>query len=293
MHRPTNLLLKTPVLLLLTLLSWQGFCAEDSEEATAETEIICFAAQKKWVCAPAGQKQQAHDKAMQMVQDQPLELMDPPDSQDNQASQVEIKMLDMKQNIGEQVKEEPIDGPMDEASLQAAIKDFIPRDDTQTENPQAAEQETVAPIAENQQTNDPGAVQPPVTSPSDVAKVEKTLPSQATAPDTSVGNTGESKLSSTNNQFSYWQQHYAQSWSFQVIGTSNRHHLDQFIQDQGLTNTDYTVVKTQVNGADWWVVLSGLYDSREQALSQRHQLPSQLAANAWVRQIHTIVGEDD
>lgn len=293
MHKPINLLLKTPVLLSLTLLSGQGFSAEDTEEATAETEIICFAAQKKWVCAPAGQKQQAHDKALQMVKDQPLELMDPPDSQDNQASQVEIKMLDMKQNISEQVKEEPIDGSMDEASLQAAIKDFVPRENTQIEEVQATDQDNVNPIAENQQTNDQGPVQPPVTSPANEAIVDKTLPNQAKAADSDVVNTTVSRQSAANNSFSYWQKNHAQNWSFQVVGTSNRHHLDQFIQDQGLTNTDFTVVKTQVNGADWWVVLSGLYDSREQALSQRHQLPSQLAANAWVRQIHTIVGEDD
>ncbi|MGJ8662159.1 MAG: SPOR domain-containing protein [Marinicella sp.] len=280
MYRPTSLLLKIFMLFPLTLLSWQGISADATEEATADTEIICFAAQKKWVCAPADQQQKAHEKAIKLAQEKPV------DSQVSQTDQVEIKVLDMNQNIGAQVQEEPAQISSGERELQQAIQDFIPRDDVQNEavvqtettqnDEQAADNTTVQEAAENE--------------PSDTVTVAQTpLPptqnnEQATTRPTPI----EAKT-----DFNYWQTHFAENWSFQVIGTSNRHHLDQFLADHGLLNTTYSVVKTQANGADWWVVLAGIYDSRDHALSQRDQLPSQLASNAWVRQIKTIVGQAD
>ncbi len=39
----------------------------EKDDPPAETEIVCFAAKEKWVCAPAGDRQQAHQKAMKLI----------------------------------------------------------------------------------------------------------------------------------------------------------------------------------------------------------------------------------
>ena len=41
----------------------------EKESPPSETEIICFAAKEKWVCAPASDQQQAKDKAMRLIEE--------------------------------------------------------------------------------------------------------------------------------------------------------------------------------------------------------------------------------
>jgi len=96
-----------------------------------------------------------------------------------------------------------------------------------------------------------------------------------------------------NNDFTDWQNNHPNQWSFQVVGTSNRHKLDAFFSENGLQANACVVVKTQVNNADWWVVLCGLYANRDEAINSRHLLPEKISTNAWVRQIKTIDGVAD
>ncbi len=253
-----------------------GVVAQSDDSPTSETEIICYAAQKQWVCAPADQKEKAHDKAMKLVQQGPDESDD--EALSNVGSgQVEIQPL-ADNNINEPVNENP---------LAASIRDFIPRDDANNADTPNVEPEPV-------QNDTPTTVQ--AEQPTQVANQPDPdqQPTQvANQPDPVHQPSGVQSSISQTNDFGDWQMNHPNQWSFQVVGTSNRHHLDQFIIDKKLNQNNFAIVKTQVNGADWWVVLSGLYDSREQALSQRYELPSDLAGNAWVRQVKSIVGVPD
>ena len=256
----------------------------DDEKPPAETEIICYAAKNKWVCAPADEKEKAHEKAMRLAEQSSVK------SSDLTQSDVDIRPLDSSNNLNQQVQESPAQPVRDLNSLAASIRDFTPREDVvQTEQalPQPAEPAAVvnSPI---EQSSVKGVVTETDTNALPDPAVDETIAEQQEQPQQPA-----EFRPSTSNNFSEWQRNHPNQWSFQVVGTSNRHHLNQFIIDQGLDKGPYAVVKTQVNGADWWVVLSGLYDSREQALSQRSNLPSELAGNAWVRQISTIIGQAD
>jgi len=226
----------------------------DAPESVNETNIICYAAKSKWVCAPADDKQKAQEKAMKLALD----------SNDNStlSQSVEIQTI-APNNISEQVQEV-------ETPLQSSIKDFVSRDDAVN-------------VADNKQdTADSNQNNPVITKPNEVHNHQPLVDSIET--NQSAGDRAD---------FSQWQSMYPSYWTFQVIGTSNRHHLDDFVLKHGLDQTSHHIVKTQANGADWWIVLSGLYNSREVALGQRDQLPVELSANAWVRQIKSIVGQAD
>jgi septal ring-binding cell division protein DamX len=262
------------VISLMCLFGSNGYSVaqtENDSEATAENEIICYAAKNKWVCAPADQKQQAHDKAMKLVEQNKSSGIDQ-DNIDN--SQVEIKTMDVNNDFSQQVQQSPAETVSQQALIDQQIKDFIPRQDVNDKKAAAA----------NNQQRPADEVVETVTE----EEVEVELPTTIEAVDAA-----QQPLNNNTNGFDYWQKNHAEKWSFQVIGTSNRHQLDEFLSRYDLLESDHTIVKTQANSADWWVVLVGLYDSREQALSLRNQLPPELASQAWVRQVKTIVGEAD
>ena len=243
-----------------------------------ENNIICFAALNKWVCAPADQQEKAQEKAMQLALKQ---------GQSNKTEislndKVEIKTLEPN-NIGQLVQEQPIYD-----SNQSYATDFTPNQDENTE--QGSQNDTVE--------NPAVELEPAEVVAADATSQQNTN-QQLTAESgtdqvisqNDSAETREFQLASTN--FNEWQTQYPEQWTFQVVGTSNRHHLDQFVINNSLTHTNHSIVKTQANGADWWVVLTGLYSSREEALSQRHVLPDNLSQGAWVRQIKTIDGYSD
>ncbi len=258
---------------LMCLFVVTGYAVAQTEvdsKPTAENEIICYAAQNKWVCAPADQKQQAHDKAMKLVEQNKSSGIDQ-DNIDN--SQVEIKTMDVNNDFNQQVQQSPAENVSQQTLIDQQIKDFIPRQDVNDKK---------AAAANNQQSPADEVVE---TVAEEVVEVE--------LPTTEAVDAAQQPLNNDTKGFDYWQTNHAEKWSFQVIGTSNRHQLDEFLSRYDLLESDHTIVKTQANSADWWVVLVGVYDSREQALSLRSQLPPELASQAWVRQVKTIVGEAD
>ncbi|VAW43690.1 hypothetical protein MNBD_GAMMA02-1516 [hydrothermal vent metagenome] len=271
------------VLLNLLIVGWlsSGVSSAQTEinsNPTAENKVICYAAQKKWVCAPADQKQKAHEKAMKLVEQKQSTGID---TDNINSSQVEIKTMDVNNDFSQQVQELPANNQSPQAVIDPQIKDFIPRDDVNDLKQSEAEKST-------KQTTSAEAIGVTV----EAGSSEPVAPAQTTIEADDLGKQPVSN-SSQSNQFGYWQNNYSEKWSFQVIGTSNRHHLDQFLNSHDLFQSNYSIVKTQSNSADWWIVLVGLYDSRDQALSQRNQLPSELANQAWVRQVKTITGEAD
>jgi septal ring-binding cell division protein DamX len=158
------------------------------------------------------------------------------------------------------------------------ISDFIPRSDALKKN--SAEQAATAQqeSAPAEQTVDP--VEQVQTEPVVTTRPMQDLVTEQTV----VAENGATAFSS-------WQRDHPNHWSYQVIGTSNRHKLDEFITRHQLSQWPFSIVKTQVHGADWWVVLVGLYDSRDSAIANRDQLPAVLADGAWVRQINSIIGD--
>lgn len=278
-----------------------GEDAED-DQPPPETEIVCFAAKKQWVCAPADDKEKAHQKAMRLAEQ-------PDQAESFRDGQVAIQTMPDNNNFAQQVQE------VDPNSLQGQIRDFVAREEadskantkTDTANPdnQPAPSESInndtAVVTASAAAAEP---EPAVTEP---VVTEVTMAQTDTRPtvtrDDMVAdqpsktgrpqNRSSQHAATVANDFDVWQRNHPRQWAFQVVGTSNRHHIDDFVRTSGIESMPHAVVKTQVNGADWWVVLVGLFDSREQALDQRHTLPATLASNAWVRQIQSIVGQAD
>lgn len=281
MKKHTSYTLKKYTVMLavkLSLLIFSSVSAAQSgyeSEPDAETEIICYAAQKQWVCAPADQKQQAHAKAVKLAEQK--QAADTATA----SSQVETTTMAKNTDFDQQVNDEPQNTRTQQGVIDEQIKDFVPRDDVQP-----VSSDTSAGSTPQQSLVDS------TTANTELSSNQVDTPSQTQA-ETATASQPEVNHTLPSNDFKYWQNNHPEKWSFQVIGTSNRHQLDSFIATHGLQKNDHTIVKTQANSADWWVVLVGLYDSREQALSQRHLLPAQLADQAWVRQVKTIEGEAD
>ncbi|WP_223787458.1 SPOR domain-containing protein [Marinicella meishanensis] len=271
----------------------------DEEQPPPETEIVCFAAKKQWVCAPADDKDKAHQKAMKLAEQ-------PDQVESFNDGQVEIQTMPSGQNFAQQVQE------VDPNSLQAQIQDFIPRETAVNEQPAAANEAARASDQTAEPSNplaqaDAPAGEPVMADPESTVTMAQAdseppvnrddLMDQPAEPVTRPSNPSRQNTSNDGsavaNDFRAWQRNHPEQWAFQVVGTSNRHHIDDFVRTSGIQAMPHAVVRTEVNGADWWVVLVGLFDSREQALSQRHTLPDALAGNAWVRQIQTIVGQAD
>lgn len=258
----------TTLLLSLILLFAIGLVrAQDSEEVRppAENNIICFAAKKQWVCASADEQHKAQEKAKKLA----LE----PDKSELIDDGVEIQTL-QPVNIGQKAR----DSSPNEV-VPYAVQDFTPRDDALQENNEV-EQQVDSQTSENVTQN---TVE--VEVPSEPERVD-TPTQEKVINDVPVFNTAP-------NDFTYWQTHFSEQWTFQVVGTSNRHHLADFINRNGLQNLNHTIVRTQRDGADWWIVLVGLYSSRDEAKSEQYSLPSSIANAAWVRQIKTIEGQAD
>ncbi|MCX7552293.1 SPOR domain-containing protein [Marinicella sp. S1101] len=251
--------------LMLTSMAW---AQEEEETPPPENKIVCIAAKKQWVCAPADEQEKAQEKAMQLVNKQP------PDVTENDDTAVVTQPAAFNNNPTPGAAQ-PVTPVVDnQVNINEQIKDFIPRAEANEPNSDVTvETATVSETVVEQQPE-----------PTIAAVEQQTKPIASPAATAVAGN---------KNNFNDWQLNHAEQWSFQVIGTSNRHQLDAFISDNGLQNSPHVIVKTSANGADWWVVLAGLYDSRDAALAQRQSLPSQLASQAWVRQIKSIDGKAD
>ncbi len=265
---PTNYLLSLALLFAMSSIWARN---SDGETPDVENNIICFAAKKQWVCAPADEQHKAQEKAKKLAlePDQPEPINDG----------VEIQTL-QPVNIGLQARESNPNQP-----APYNIQDFVPREDAQLEQNKAKQPAEVQADTTVEVSSEPVEVEPitvetkPVIATSEPATVEPS--------------TEQAAFQTAPNDFNYWQTNFAERWTFQVVGTSNRHHLDGFIAQNGLQNHNYTIARTQRDGADWWIVLVGLYNSRDEAKSQQYDLPTSIAKGAWVRQVNTIAGQAD
>ena len=258
--------------ILIGLLVIQAVWAQDKDKKnpSKENNIICFAAKKQWVCAPADEQHKAQEKAQKLAlePDQP-ELID---------DGVEIQTL-QPVNIGLQARQSNPN-----ATMPYNIQDFTAREEVSSEKQPIPElsEGVVESIA---------STEPQSTENMSVPVVEHTEVNAIS--DTGQPTTDVQSFHTAPNDFSYWQTHFATQWTFQVVGTSNRHKLEDFVSNNHLQQHNHVFVRTQREGADWWIVLVGFYSSRDEAISQQYTLPATLANGAWVRQVRTIDGYPD
>jgi len=78
------------------------------------------------------------------------------------------------------------------------------------------------------------------------------------------------------------------SFTLQILGTHNPLTVKTFITKYSLN--DVALFKTKHRGKDWYVLVFGIYESRDQALSALKQLPISLQKNTspWVRSLSSI-----
>ncbi len=216
------------------------------------TEIVCFAANNKWVCAPENERENALRKAESINQQA--------ESDPASETDIEINTLPNQPRFNE-VEETP--QPVQQPAQRIA-------------RPEASRAESTEPSETTRQpirsTPAPATQQTPVRSERDSGVTETTMHLQS---------------------FEDWQQTHRNHWSLQVVGVGNRQNLPAFIRQHGLDDGPIAVVRTEVNGNPWWVVLYGLYPDRDAALEGKENLPRRLISGAWVRQINAIQGRGD
>ncbi len=112
----------------------------ETESLASETEIICFAAMDKWVCAPASDQQQAKAKAMRLVEEK------------EQQNAVVIKTMPVESQwqeavIEESVSEEHVQETQDNPVQVGDTSNQVPSIQPVAAQAVANQQETVQPIA--------------------------------------------------------------------------------------------------------------------------------------------------
>jgi len=97
-------------------------------------------------------------------------------------------------------------------------------------------------------------------------------------------------LAESEIQGSEWLQHQdPENYTLQVLGAHDEFTLKQFLnQHQELT--DMALFKTRYHQKDWYVLVYGIYPTREAALAARAQLPATLlrATQPWARTLASI-----
>lgn len=88
--------------------------------------------------------------------------------------------------------------------------------------------------------------------------------------------------------FHEWQQLYPKKWSLQVVATTEIQKLKAFIIQNDLLEEQFTITTTTVNNIPWHIVLIGLFDDFQAAVTYRQQLPPPLNQTAWPRPIAKI-----
>ncbi|KAA3650166.1 MAG: hypothetical protein DWP95_01540 [Proteobacteria bacterium] len=252
-----KLLLTTCHLVALLFINGLGQAQElpdidDNPEADSErSEVVCYAAKDRWVCAPKGSKR-------------------PTATIENIKAKAATQAEDVEQ-LSEDDSINPLDPPTGVESM--------------TDN--APEQPVVNPMAETPQEK--VTEQPPqsnVVAEPDQPEVELPDTDQVTTADQVAASTQAPDYVGDN-----WFQHYPDHWTIQIIGVANQQNLEAFIRQQQLTDHDYRIVETRANDAPWWVVIYGHYPSRDDADMARNNLPKNLASDAWLRPLSSLAGE--
>ncbi|MDY7244986.1 cell division protein DamX [Enterobacter hormaechei] len=102
-----------------------------------------------------------------------------------------------------------------------------------------------------------------------------TTPPSATTPGKTTGNVGSLQSASSSN------------YTLQLSSSSNYDNLNAWAKKSNLKN--YVVYQTTRNGQPWYVLVSGIYASKDEAKRAVSTLPADVQAkNPWAKPIHQV-----
>ncbi|WP_395377265.1 SPOR domain-containing protein [Marinicella sp. W31] len=246
------------IIVYMTCLSLQAQSqSRTSEETgpTAETEIVCYAAAGKWICASKSEQAAARQQATTVNQQQKQ-------AEEAEADAVQITTVPPIPSFENVDDNEPSKAAVTESS------------DTATAQVTQEREPAAQPTAQKEQLIEES--QPTVTSQTTQNTTNRQTPPSTVNQD------------STEDTLEQWLQDYPNDWTVQVIGLSNVQNLDQFFNQYGLNRNDYMIVETVVEAGPWWIVILEHFPNRDAAVAAKSRLPSQLADKAWVRPINGI-----
>lgn len=252
--------MKTPILRLMGLMLVTGICqAQDLPQQDKEnddekrTQVVCYAAEDRWVCAPKGS-------------DKPVKAIEQAKSQ---ADGEQDTTPGMNESVSEPVPVNPLDPPTGVESL------------TDTAPAQPVTNPTAETPEDTLAEQSPQATVPP----------QQDKPAITDEPEVIEQQASEQQNEAINYAEDNWFERYPDHWTIQIIGVANRQNLETYIQQQQLTDDNHRIVETRANGAPWWVVIYGHYENREAADRARQQLPAHLSDGAWLRPLSSLTGD--
>jgi DamX protein len=203
---------------------------------------------------------------------------------------------------------EPLEKTVDEMAptqhVAATLRDTNPDTTAEVETPV---EPVVAPLAALQQP--PTSVHPIAAEPrteeapqeQPVTDLATTEPDQGTVTDTiaaapvSRAETADAKVrsdtaSSTSPHREDWLlQQPAKLYSLQLLGTRSEKSVARFIEDNGLDLSQAAYYRGNFKDSEWFVLLYGLYPSRDDALKARERLPASVRkGKPWPRSLESV-----
>jgi DamX protein len=115
----------------------------------------------------------------------------------------------------------------------------------------------------------------PAATPAPAASAAATATASSAATGKTAGNVGSLKSAPANN------------YTLQLSSSSNYDNLNGWAKKSNLKN--YVVYQTTRNGQPWYVLVSGVYSSKDEAKRAVASLPADVQAkNPWAKPIHQV-----
>ena len=150
--------------------------------------------------------------------------------------------------------------------------------------------ETKAPAQTKPAVSQPVKAPTPAATPAPKATATTTAPAAttpaATTPAAPAAKTGASPGKTTGNVGSL-QSASSSNYTLQLSSSSNYNNLNAWAKKSNLKN--YVVYQTTRNGQPWYVLVSGIYASKDEAKRAVSTLPADVQAkNPWAKPIHQV-----
>lgn len=150
--------------------------------------------------------------------------------------------------------------------------------------------ETKAPAQTKPAVSQPVKAPTPAATPAPKATATTTAPAAttpaATTPAAPAAKTGASPGKTTGNVGSL-QSASSSNYTLQLSSSSNYDNLNAWAKKSNLKN--YVVYQTTRNGQPWYVLVSGIYASKDEAKRAVSTLPADVQAkNPWAKPIHQV-----
>jgi DamX protein len=179
------------------------------------------------------------------------------------------------QTATHQERKQAVIEPKREAKPQAVVKAPESKVVTQPKRTEtAAVSEPVkAPVAATPKAT--ATTTAPAATPAPAANAAATATASSAATGKTAGNVGSLKSAPSNN------------YTLQLSSSSNYDNLNGWAKKSNLKN--YVVYQTSRNGQPWYVLVSGVYSSKDEAKRAVASLPADVQAkNPWAKPIHQV-----